>query len=106
MSNKTSVYKNDENYIIGAKIIGALSKKYIKVLHEGQVMQLKWDETADRYQADFFGDLYYSNFEVKENLVDAIHVGDFGTAEQSIELTTAKRRKSGRPAASVFYTKR
>ena len=32
MSNKTSVYKNDENYIIGARVIGALSKKYIKVL--------------------------------------------------------------------------
>ena len=96
MSNKTSVFKNDENYIIGARVIGALSKKYIKVLHEGQVMQLKWDETVDRYQADFFGDLYYSNFEVKENLVDAIHVGDFGKAEQSMELTTAKIRKTRR----------
>ena len=89
MSNKTSVYKNDENYIIGARVIGDLSKKYIKVLHEGQVMQLKWDETVDRYQADFFGDLYYSNFEVKENLVDAIHVGDFGTADVATSGATA-----------------
>ena len=56
MSNKTSVYKNDENYIIGARVIGALSKKYIKVMHEGQVMQLKWDETVERYQAEVLGD--------------------------------------------------
>ena len=49
---------------------------------------------------------YYCDYNVETNIEDAIHIGDFGTAEQDIEITNAKRSTSGRPTGSVFYTKR
>jgi len=105
VSNKTSLYKNYDD-AVEVKVIGALKKTYIKVLYDNQVLHLKWDETQDRYQCTFFGDVYYCDYNVETNIEDAIHIGDFGTAEQDIEITNAKRSTSGRPTGSVFYTKR